>query len=239
MHILQASNISKKKTILSARLLAIAESLPKNTIVCDVGSDHGILPLYLLEKGGFSKVIVTDLNPLPLERAKQNISRSGFSDSAHFVLTDGIEKIIPLCPDVFVIAGMGGETIVGILERAIQNIPLGTKFVLQPMTRDVNLRGYLYEFGFLITNETVVYENKKFFPIIWCTFDGISRLEKKKLCFLGEFLPKSRVHETKLYFQYLLSRVEKRLAGRQAVGAETREEEEQQKLLISLIKEFP
>ncbi len=238
MHILQQSNCGEKKTILSERLLAIAESLPKNAVVCDVGSDHGILPLYLLKEAGFSEVFVTDLNPLPLERAKKNLEEAGVSSAAHFILTDGIEEVIPFYPDVFVIAGMGGETISGILDRAIQKIPFGTNFVLQPMTRDSILRQYLYQSGFLITNETVVYENKKFFPIIWCTFDGISRPEKCDQCFLGEFLPQKKNEDTRLYFQSLLSRVEKKMIGKRVVCADTKEEEEQSKLLLSLIKEF-
>ncbi len=239
MHTLQQSNCSEKKAILSARLLAIAESLPKNATVCDVGSDHGILPLYLLKERGFSRVIVTDLNPLPLERAKKNLASSGVFEFAHFLLTDGIEEVIPFHPDVFVIAGMGGETIFGILNRANGKIPVGTKFVLQPMTRDSVLRRFLYESGFLITNETVVYENKKFFPIIWCTYDAVPRPEKTSMCFLGEFLPHSKKNETKLYFQHLLSRVEKKIQGKRVSGADVKEEVQQQKLLISLMKEFP
>jgi tRNA (adenine22-N1)-methyltransferase len=46
------------------------------------------------------------------------------------------------------IAGMGGETIFGILNRANGQIPVGTKFVLQPMTRDSVLRRFLYEAGY-------------------------------------------------------------------------------------------
>ncbi|MBR5295971.1 MAG: SAM-dependent methyltransferase [Clostridia bacterium] len=232
---MQQSNSGDKAVVLSERLFTIVKSLPKNAVVCDVGSDHGALPLFLLKEFDFSKVIVTDLNPKPLERAKENLFQAGVADRACFLLTDGIENVFTYQPDVFVIAGMGGETISGILDRAILKIPIGTKFVLQPMTREETLRSFLYEFGFAITDEKVVFENNKFFPIIWCTFVGEKSEKKSNDCFLGEFLPKDQSESTKLYFQFLLKRVEKKLKGKESVGENAEIERMQRELLCSLI----
>ena len=36
---------------LSSRLQAIADFVPQNSIVGDIGTDHGYIPAYLIEKG--------------------------------------------------------------------------------------------------------------------------------------------------------------------------------------------
>ena len=141
---------------LSARLSALAALVPKGAFVCDVGSDHGMLPMYLLQEGICEKAVVSDVNAAPLERAKEAFSQSGLSDRAVFCLCDGIAALLQHKPDVFVIAGMGGETIRRILSEALAAIPSGAAFLLQPMTKEASLRAFLYENGFRIKNETAV-----------------------------------------------------------------------------------
>ncbi len=113
MLILPQNNRKEDCISLSARLFAIAESLPRGGVVCDIGSDHGALPLYMIQKGWISHALVTDLNASPLERAKKAFCDAGVYNKANFFLTDGIEELLPYRPDAFVIAGMGGETIAG------------------------------------------------------------------------------------------------------------------------------
>ena len=40
--------------------------------MADIGTDHGFLPLYLLEKGISPKVIMTDISPNSLDKARNN-----------------------------------------------------------------------------------------------------------------------------------------------------------------------
>ena len=40
--------------------------------MADIGTDHGFLPLYLLEKGISPKVIMTDISPYSLDKARKN-----------------------------------------------------------------------------------------------------------------------------------------------------------------------
>ena len=235
MHTLLPNKGKSKAVVLSDRLSAIAESLPEGAVVCDVGSDHGDLPLYLLQTKKSPRVIVTDLNPLPLSRAKKNINDSGLSDFATFVLTDGIEEVLTRKPDVFVIAGMGGETISGILERALSCILPGTRFVVQPMTKASVLREFLYENGFLIEREEIIYENEKFFPILWLLFDGIKRPEKKRFSFLGEHLILDRSATTKRYFQRLLEQTDAKIDGRKKAGADISKELNEKNQLESVL----
>lgn len=225
MHTSLPNKMAGCDAILSERLFAIAESLPKGATVCDVGSDHGHLPLFLLKSGISPKVIVTDLNKKPLDRAKNALMEEGFFEKAEFLLTDGIEEVLPQSPDAFVIAGMGGETVIGILARALEKIPIGCTFVLQPMTKLPELRKFLYEAGFLITDETVIFENKKFFPILSVTYTGKAVQKEELLYYFGEHLPQKRSEVLSKYYQMLLSQTEAILQGKQKSGWEVSREE--------------
>ncbi len=211
-------NKSEQGMLLSKRLSAVAESLSPNTVVCDVGSDHGALPLYLLKNNLCSKVIVSDLNLLPLKRAQKALLDGGVSECAVFCHTDGIESLLSYSPDVIVIAGMGGETIAGILSRAKKKISFGMNFVFQPMSKTIFFRQYLYENGFLITNEKLVKENKKIFLIMEAQYQEQIVRKSEDIYLVGEYLPKVKDELTREYFQQLLTKFNIRLSGKRKAG---------------------
>lgn len=225
-------------TVLSERLSAIAESLPRGGVMCDVGSDHGALPLFLLEKRYCRRALVTDLNAMPLKRAENVLSAAGLSQQCEFFLTDGIAELLPRMVDSYVIAGMGGETIAGILERAGSAIPKGTFFALQPMTRVHLLRKFLYENGFLVEGEQAVAENGKVFLILFARYDGVSRFREDLFYFLGEFLPKLKTDAAKLYFHHLLLQIRSKIDGKKKAGKCISDEKKEELLLLAALEEF-
>lgn len=226
----------KHRPDLSARLSVIAESLPRGGVVCDVGSDHGALALYLLEKQYCSKAIVTDLNSRPLARAKENLTAAGVAHRALFLLTDGICDVLSYQPDAFVIAGMGGETISGILDRAKGKILPKTVFILQPMTRIVHLRRYLYESGFCVTGEEAVLENGKVFLIFKAVFDGTSRFREDDFYMLGEHLSQNRCEANRVYYETCLLKLDSKIAGKQRAGLNVDIEQKQRSKYLALLE---
>ncbi len=237
MHTLPASNGLVHSACLSERLLAIAERVPKDCVVCDVGSDHGALPLYLLKSGHCPRVVVTDLNCFPLERAKKALVREQVDHLADFLLTDGIDNTTCYNPDVYVIAGMGGETISGILERGISSISAGITFILQPMSREAYLRKFLYENGFRVYEETVVFENDKFFPVFCATYDKIIRKQDDFFYKFGEYLPKNTNSVIKRYWKALLNKVRTKKEGRINAKLDVLQEEKEEQFLLSLMED--
>lgn len=221
---------------LSARLSLIAESLPRGGVVCDVGSDHGALPLFLLKNGWCSHAIVTDLNPEPLSRAKAALINAGVAHKARFLLTDGILDVLPLSPDSFVIAGMGGETIAGILSRALGRIPINTCFVLQPMTRAHLLREFLYENGFLVEGEEAVGENGNVFLIFRARFDGVRRERNSAFYLVGEYLSQAKGEGASLYFEKCLAGVRSKIVGKQKAGFDVSLEKSEEALYLSQLE---
>ena len=129
------------------RISAIASLVQKDSHVADIGADHGRLSIYLRQNGIAKSVIATDLRQKPLQNAVKNITAAGV-DGIQTRLCDGFDKICPNEIDTAVIAGMGGEVIAGIIDRAPFIAQNKIKLVLQPMSSAEALRKYLLENGF-------------------------------------------------------------------------------------------
>ncbi len=150
------------------RLTEIA-NLVDGKKVADIGTDHGYLPIYLLDKGIIDYAVCSDVKEGPLKNAEKNIKKFGFENKTRLCLADGLCGIKPNEADTAVIAGMGGEMIANILEKGI---PAGIdNFVLQPMRNIDVLRKKLHSIGLVITFEKLVKEKGKFYIII-CASKG-------------------------------------------------------------------
>ncbi len=169
---------------LSLRLSTIAGLVRKDAKVCDVGTDHAFLPIYLKKSGTAKSVIATDINEKPLKKARENVEKSGESISLR--LCDGIDSVEKGEADTFIIAGIGGEVISGILSRGgekfkSENIAL----ILQPTTSPEFLRKHLYDNGFFIEKEIPIEENGKLYSVMKCRFAGIAEVKPEWFYFCG------------------------------------------------------
>ena len=133
------------------RLTACAE-LCCGKVLCDVGTDHGYLPCYMIEKGLCTKAYACDIAPGPLSSAIEHISRRGLEDKITPILSDGLENVEKSDITDVVIAGMGGELIADIISRCSW-LKEGINLVLQPMTKADTLRQWLYDNGFSVKKE--------------------------------------------------------------------------------------
>ena len=162
---------------LSKRLSVIASLVPKGARVCDVGTDHGYLSIYLRSSGTAQGVIASDINEKPLKTARKNIKESQIG-GIELRLGDGLSAVNKGEIDTAVIAGMGGEVISGILKRGKDIAKSGITLILQPTTSPEFLRKFLSENGYEILKEIPVLENRKLYSVMLCTFTG--KYEKKE-----------------------------------------------------------
>ena len=163
---------------ISKRLETIANYVKNDAAVCDIGTDHGYLAIHLIENGIASHVIAADIGEKPLKNAEENIKKSGVS-GIELRLCDGFSGIKPDEADTFVIAGMGGEVISGILERGAdiaKNCEIS--LILQPTTSPEFLRRFLCDNGFEILEETPIFENSKIYSVMLVNFSG----KPQKMC---------------------------------------------------------
>ncbi len=161
--------------ILNDKRLAVCARMVEGDYVCDIGTDHGYLPAFLLCEGKCSKAAAADINSGPLAAAENTFEKNGVSDKAQLYLSDGLKEV-PLdgVTDI-VIAGMGGELIAKILSDDKRSTSCGANFILQPMTRQETLRKYLAQNGFAITEEKTVIDGKFSYVIIKCRYNGVVR----------------------------------------------------------------
>jgi len=160
---------------LTKRLSAIFELIPDGSIVSDIGTDHALLPIKLIESGKCKKVIASDIVDGPLLSAKRNIINYGVEKNIEIVKSDGLINVTKFSPDCIVIAGMGGETISQILSLSDYPQKSGATLILQPMTHSEVLRRHLFENGFMICEEKVVREDNRFYIILVARFSPLQK----------------------------------------------------------------
>ena len=141
--------------MISDRLAAIAYMIDSNKVVFDVGSDHGLLPCFLVESNISNKVYAGDIAQGPLNNAIENIEKRGLQGKVIPVLSDGLAKANDDV-DVVVISGMGYHTIKHILDSCDVS---KYQYILVQSNTDVELvRQYISEHMYTIEDERIIYD---------------------------------------------------------------------------------
>ncbi len=151
---------------LSDRLSTIAGKIHVGETIADIGTDHGLLPIFLYENAISPFVVLIDINKGPLEKAQENILRYAKHHSFDLRLGSGLEPLNAGEVDVVVIAGMGGLLMCEILEKDFSKTKTYRKFIFQPRNAPEKLKKWLLLHGFQITDETLVKEGRFFCEII-------------------------------------------------------------------------
>ena len=128
---------------LTDRLLKIADLVTKGKKIADIGTDHGYIPVYLLNKGHVDFAILADVNKGPLENARSEVRHNNLTDKVDLRLGSGIEVLNENEVDEVIIAGMGGILISELLEAKKSVAHNLDKLILQPMQAQDELRKYL------------------------------------------------------------------------------------------------
>lgn len=151
---------------LSKRLMTVAGGVTRGNRLADIGTDHGYIPIYLVQEGICPSAIAMDVNQGPLDRADAHIKDYQLEDKIKTRLSNGLEKLDPCEADSIVIAGMGGALMTDILTRGIHVVKAGKEFILQPQSEIFKVRHFLHENGYRIVNEQIVKEDGKYYFII-------------------------------------------------------------------------
>ena len=149
---------------LQPRLQRLADLVPAHARLADIGTDHGYLPVWLMQHGRINGAIASDVGQEPLQHAQRTAKEYGVS-GIDFRLCDGLAGILPEEADTVVIAGMGGQTIIHILD-ATPWTKNGTLLLLQPMTKAELLRVWLTANGYTIEREHLVRDKAYLYPVL-------------------------------------------------------------------------
>lgn len=188
---------------LTDRLLKIASLVSEGKKVADIGTDHGYIPVYLLNKGYIDFAILADVNKGPLENARKEVRNNKLLDKVDLRLGSGIEVLEINEVDEIIIAGMGGILISELLEAKTEVAHSVEKLILQPMQAQDELRKYLLNNGYEILDEVLVKEDFRIYEIIVTKYTGKNtiiedeihyevgkRLIENKDSLLNEFIDK-------------------------------------------------
>jgi tRNA (adenine22-N1)-methyltransferase len=190
---------------MSERLDRITALIPDGKGAADIGTDHGCVPLQLLERGYPGAIFAADINEGPLIRARKNAAEVGKEDRIKFVLCDGLDKIAPDTVDVIAAAGMGGDTITGVLDRGYWCAAPGYTLVLQPMSHQNVLRYWLIKNEFEITHEELVFEGGNIYQIFTAVYGKAPGYSDAEL-FTGKY---EQICEDPLFLPQILGLIKK------------------------------
>lgn len=152
------------------RMRAVYETVRCGVTVCDVGTDHAFIPIELILSGKSDKCIITDISAPSLEKGIKNARNAACGNKIKAYCTNGTLDVPLDAQTDFIIAGMGGELIVQILEQDSRLKDENHRFVLQPMSKAEELRSYLAQNGFEVINEIKVESVGRIYPIINCKY---------------------------------------------------------------------
>lgn len=151
---------------LSKRLETVASFVTQGSNVADIGTDHGYIPIYLVKEGIAVKALAMDVRKGPLERACEHIVSFGLAEKIETRLSDGLSALRPGEADTVIIAGMGGELVIHILENGRHVWSHIKHWILSPQSDLYKVRIYLKESGFRISDETMLCEDGKFYTVM-------------------------------------------------------------------------
>lgn len=152
-----------KNILLSKRLGAVAGLVKSSECVCDIGTDHGFVPIYLINSNVCKRAIAMDINKGPLERAAEHIRGYGLEDKVTTRLSNGMEKLSEGEAETIVCAGMGGLLMKRILEDGHPREKGVKRMVLQPQSDLRVFREYLRNEHFFIEDEAEIFEDGKYY----------------------------------------------------------------------------
>ena len=173
---------------LSKRLKEIANFIPDNTNLVDIGCDHALLDIYLQLNNKNMKIIASDINENALNGAKKNIKKYNLEDKIETRLSNGLDNINKDEIDTIVISGMGAHTIIGILRCNIPKLKNVDNIIVQSNNHIDFLRKRILELNYYIDSEKLVKDNGIIYTII--SFKKGKKHYSKKEIFFGPYLLK-------------------------------------------------
>jgi len=183
--------------------MAVAACIRQGSVVADIGTDHAYLPVWAVTEGRSPKAVASDIREGPAKRAAATIEKYGVGELVRVVVAPGLSGIDLREVDDVVIAGMGGETILSILEAA----PPVDYLVLQPQTDLPAVRRYLAGNGYSF-EELAVTEGSKIYNIFMARRTASPFTLSEYDARVGR--PQG---ETAAYLKKLRASAEKQLAG--------------------------
>ena len=178
--------------------------IPNVDRVLDVGADHALLDIYLARKYSNTNFLAIDISEKALENALKNIKEANLESRIKILLNNGLDNISLNKDDFIVLSGLGTNTIIKIIEKRANEI----NNVLIQSNRDLeSLRRKMYEFGFKILEEKIIFDHSYY---VFIKFKKGKTNYNNEDFWLGPLTKKSKNYA---YFEFLIKKYKKILPG--------------------------
>lgn len=192
---------------ISDRLRMCSSMVRQGKRLCDVGTDHGYVPVYLVKNGIIPSAVACDINEGPLASCKALVDRHSLSDKIKCVLSNGLDNIENDEIDDILLAGMGGELITDILSRF--EYVREKHLIMNPMTHPEVLRKWLYSNGFMINQDVIVPDGRHHYNVFDAVYTGSVEDKTQVDYYLGNISDFS----DREYFLHLLNYLKNKQRG--------------------------
>jgi tRNA (adenine22-N1)-methyltransferase len=213
--------------------MSIADLVIAGEPVADIGSDHALLACYLVDEGRCPRAICGELGEGPYRRTFEAVCKYGLDHLIEVRQGNGLEVLAVGEVATVVLAGMGGNTIVSILNASPPKTQSFNRLVLQPMNALVEVRRLASSKGWSIEKETVVKDGDYYVNLVLnprCRQDN--KLSETELRW-GPLLMQDAQKEPVVrdYYRFQLDKLERIIAGipKHSTGRSLRRKQEYEK----------
>lgn len=182
------------------RLEEIIKLVEDNSIVADIGTDHGIVPYELIKSNKAKKVIASDISEKSLDKLREKLDYLDEPEKIILNVSDGLDNLNEYQVDTIIISGMGGNLIVDILNKNIDVAKSANCLILGANNSLSVLRKFLHDNSFEIIEEVDLFENDKYYQIIKVKVGKQLFLNEYEYEF-GKFLIDNKSENLKQYIQ--------------------------------------
>ena len=170
---------------INARLKKIGDLVEANSFCLDIGCDHALLDIYLVNQN-------------------KNIKREHLENEIEVRLGDGLSTYSEEI-NTAIISGMGGRTIIGICKNNLKTFKKIDTYILSPNNYQEDVKRFMCKNGYYIENEEFV-KDKKFIYQILIFKKGKRKYTKKDYFFGPVFIEKKGPLFREYYERELKSR---------------------------------
>lgn len=199
---------------LTPRLAAVAAHVLAGAPMADVGTDHAVLPVYLVASGRVPRAVASDRLPGPLAAARRTVLAAGVADRVDLRLGEGLAVLAPGEVACVTLAGMGGALMARILGARPQVLAKLELLVLQPNTGEDTLRRWLAGHGWRLAAEELVADGGRGYVVLVAAPGAPGPLTEADFL-LGPHLRRRGGAAFRRYVQGELARVRRALVGAQ------------------------
>lgn len=161
--------------------------------IADIGTDHGLVPLWLAKANPQLCLFASDIVPAAIEILKDKIQNyPNIKTFVGFGLNPLQDQEIDLC----IIAGMGVPKMLKILKLDSHK---QKHYIFQGVENPIDLRRWVQKKGYLIKKEAIIKEKTHYYHTLFVSKTSGLNVNDENDCYFGPYLKK---HQDVLFKEY-------------------------------------